>query len=278
MGVQQNSFILINRHADGTQHPVTVIDDSIYVINKSYLQSIAEREVPNHEPWTKNGYNATLSATEQTLWAVGGDYVFPATAQQMEVVSSSANDASAGTGARTVEVFYLTNTFVEKSEIITLNGVTPVATVGTDIYRINNFRVKTTGTGLANAGDIDIRALADTPIYSRISTGINRAINCLYTVPTGKYLYVFNLLFGAASNVANRPVRFITKANYDNISGTAISFFMPYTNVVVCDNSVDVPIEIPTRFPEGVDIKVNAISPDGASYGSVAMRGWLEDA
>lgn len=252
------------------------IDNKLRVSSTSYLYDIAEGNIPDHSQFTKNGYNPALSASEETLWAVGGDYTFPATAQQMEVISSSANDAAAGTGAQTVEINYLDNTYASKTEVITLNGVTAVPTVATNILRINTFRVKTTGTGLANAGDIDIRALADTPIYSRIATGINRAINCSYTVPLGKRLFIYNLLFSSGSNVANRPVRFITKANYDNVSMSKVGFFIPYTNIIITDGTCDVPIESPTVFPATVDIKVNAISPDGAAYGAVTIRGWVE--
>lgn len=276
--MQNNGTILYIREIDGTLSPVKTADGKLRVSSMSYLHDMAEGNIANHTPWSKGGYNGALSATEETLWSVGGDYVFPTVAMQMEVVSSSANDAAAGTGARTVKIYYLDSSFVEKTEIVTLNGVTPVATTATDIYRINYFRVQTTGTGLANAGDIDIRHLSDTPIYSRIATGINRAFNCVYTVPADKCLYIYNLLFSSGSNVANRPIRFITKANYDNLSQTVVTFFIPYTNVVLTDNSVDVPIEIPTKFCEGVDIKVNAISPDGASYGAVTIRGWLEPA
>ena len=54
------------------------------------------------------------------------------------------------------------------------------------------------------------------------------------------------------------------------------SVILSSRQIICSDDSVDVPIETPTRFPEGVDIKVNAISPDGASYGAIAIRGWLE--
>lgn len=225
--------------------------------------------------WTKNGYNGALSNSFEDLWSVGGTVNFPATAQQMEVISSSASDTSGGTGARTVEITYLDGSFVQKTTTVTLNGTTPVATSVSDIYRINFFRVKTVGTGGENAGDIDIRNLADTPIYSRIAAGTNRGINGFYTIPAGKTLYIFNILFSAGSNVANRPVRFVTKATYDNIAGSTISFFMPYTNVIITDGSVDVPIEAPTILPAGTDLKVSAICPDGAAYGAVTLRGWL---
>lgn len=262
----------------GVSYGIKHIQNKPRVSSMPYLYDIAEGNVPDHEIWTKNGYNGSVSSTEQSLWAVGGDYVFPATEQQMEVVSSSANDTSAGTGARTVEIFYLDGTFAEKSEVITLNGTTPVATTATNIYRIDIFRVKTTGTGLKNAGNIDIRNLADTPIYSRIATGINRAISGVFTVPLNKKLYIYNVLISAGSNVANRPVRFITKANYDNISKTIVPFFFPYTNTIITDGTVDAPIEGPTMFPAGTDLKQNVISPDGAAYASITLRGWLETA
>lgn len=254
------------------------IDSKPRVSSMPYLYDIAEGLVPNHTLWVKNGYNGTLSASEQDLWAVGGLWVGPTSAMQLEVVSSSANDTSAGSGARTVEIFYLDVSFNEKTEILTLNGTTPVATTATDIYRVNTFRVKTVGATGWNEGNIDIRHLSDTPIYSRIATGINRAFTCVFTVPINKILYVANLFFSSASNVANKPVRFISKGTYDNASGSTISFFMPYSNAIVCDGSIDMQLELPSRFPTGTDLRITAISPDGASYGAVIARGWLETA
>lgn len=249
------------------------------VSSTPYYVDIADGNIANHIPWTKDGYNGALSASAEDLWAVGGQYVFPTVAQQMEIVSDSTDDdgSPVGTGARTVEIYYLDSTFTEKSEIITLNGTNAVATTATDIYRINSFRVKTVGSTGSNVGTIDIRNLADTPIYSRILPTINRSYNCVYTVPKDKILFIFNVLLSAGGSVANRPVRFITKATWDRSSGIAIPFFMSYTNVIITDGSVDVPIECPTRFPAGVDIKVSAISPDGATYGAVTLRGWLEN-
>lgn len=252
------------------------IDSKPRVSCMPYLYDISEGNVTNHYPWVKNGYNGALSSLEQDMWAVGGLWIAPTSAMQMEILSSSANDTSTGSGARTVEIFYLDGSLVENVEIVTLNGTTPVSTTATDIFRVNTFRVKTVGATGYNEGNIDIRHLSDTPIYSRIATGINRALTCVYTVPAGKVLYVVNLFFSASSNVANRPVRFISKGTYDTASGSLISFYMPYTNAIVCDGSVDMPLEIPSKFPAGTTLRITAISPDGASYGAVVARGWLE--
>lgn len=250
--------------------------DSITNTDKEYLLSIAEWDIPDHDSFIKNWYNAALSTAEETLRAVWWDYVFPTAEMGMEIVSSSADDAEEWTWAQTVIITYLDSTFTEKTETVTLNGTTPVPTVADDIYRINNFRVVSAWSWGKNAWDIDIRHLTDTPIYSRIATGINRALNCVYTVPKDHCLYIYNVLFSSGANVANRPVRFITKATYDNINKIRTNFFIPYTNVIIVDGTCDVPIEIPTKYCEWVDIKVNAISPDGASYAAVTIRWWLE--
>lgn len=332
------------------------------VTNNTYLQDIAEGNVPYHTPWTKNGYNGALGSSIEDLWATGGTIVSPTANMRMDVVSSDTDDtgfisfarnstggsttsiydssvnfasganavsngdivfiytvdsleykgygvvtgvsssiltisggfsngesgllkyyrvldrSASGNGAQVVKIQYLDSTFTEKETIVILNGTTPVTTDIADIYRVNYFRVKYAGVTGWNEGDIDIKASAPaTTIYSRIASTTNRAINSFYTVPKDKVLYIYNLLFSAGSNVASRPVRFITKATYENASGSKIDFFMPYTNVIITDGSVDVPIECPTKFCEGVDIKVSAISPDGAAYGAVTMRGWLEN-
>jgi len=341
----------------GVASGFTSIGGNPFIVNQDFKEQISEGGVTGVIPWTKNGYNAALSNQFEDLWSVGGIHVNPTAEMQMEVVSSSTDDAgivlhsgssttggstttlektgenfltttavgdtvivdaagatpefgiitevtsdtvitfanglsrggsgasrstysiidnSATTGAQAVKVSYLDDAFAEHNEIIITNGTTPVVTVNTDIYRVNVFRVIAAGSGGGNAGAIDVRNTADTPIYSQIATGINRATNITYTVPASKELYIYNILLSAGSNVANRPVRFMTLATFDSSTSRKIPLYMPYTNVIVTDGSVDVPIEIPTKFPAGVDIKVSAISPDGASYGAVALRGWLK--
>lgn len=66
-----------------------------------YTYDIAEGNVEGHSVWTKIGYTPTMNATESDLWSAAGVYAFPAAAQQMEVVSSNAGDASTAIKAGT---------------------------------------------------------------------------------------------------------------------------------------------------------------------------------
>lgn len=246
------------------------------VISMPYGVAVAHGHMPGHTPWSKIGYNADIGNAYEDLWSPGGIYVFPTAAMGMEVVSSSTSDTSDGTGVRTVEIYYLDSTFSEKIETLTLNGTTPVPTVNTDIYRINRFIAKTCGTDGVSGGNISIRHLSDTPIYSQIPTGQVRSKKIIYTVPKNKILYISSVMVCAGANTAGRQVRFSTRANYCVVRLEKTSFFMDYSDILLQDGSVVMSLDIPTIFPEGVDIKVSAISPDGATKCSCMLRGWLE--
>lgn len=100
------------------------------------------------------GYVNTSSTANQAVRAT--PYAPPGADGQRSIVSSSANDTAAGTGARTVTIRYLTAAFVLKSETIALNGLTPVNTVNTDIAYIECIFVATVGSGQINQGVISL--------------------------------------------------------------------------------------------------------------------------
>lgn len=99
-------------------------------------------------PTTESLMNAFASSVVR--WAS----VFDA-AYQLDISSSSAADAAAGTGARTIDVYGLDKDFILLKETVTLNGQTKVTTVGS-FRRVFEIVVATAGTGNANAGDIYI--------------------------------------------------------------------------------------------------------------------------
>ena len=72
----------------------------------SFYDNIAQGRYSNISAWNKVGYNETVTTAEETLWSAGGEYVFPPSATQMEIVGSE-NTEDIGTilfGSRTVPV------------------------------------------------------------------------------------------------------------------------------------------------------------------------------
>lgn len=116
------------------------------------------------------GRNTNVDNAVVDLWeGPTGTYVFPTVGQQMEVVSTSANDTIAGTGVQKVHIHYLDSDYVPHVETIDMNGLTAVATVATDIFRINSFHAMQVGTGEVSAGNISIRKIDDSVTYGIIT-------------------------------------------------------------------------------------------------------------
>lgn len=137
------------------------------------------------------GYNPSVSTTASTLWSGGAtSYAQLTSGAAMEVVSGSANDTAAGTGARTVLVEGLDSNYVPFSETVTLNGVTPVPLTNTSAIAINRTIVVTAGSGLVNAGNIDVRVISGGAIKSRIQAlaeSRGRSADFVFTVPASQY-------------------------------------------------------------------------------------------
>lgn len=148
--------------------------------------------IGNGAPVMLRGRNPAISTSASTIWAPGAsNYAQLLTGTACEIVSSSANDAAAGTGARTVIIEGVDSNYRYFTETKTMNGVTPVALTNTSIIGINAMRVATAGSGLVNAGTIDVRTVSGSVVKSRINTtadaglGLGQAADFIYTVPAG---------------------------------------------------------------------------------------------
>lgn len=139
------------------------------------------------------GYNPSVSTTASNVWSGGAtSYVQLTTGTALEVLSSNVadNGVTPGTGARTVRIDGVDSTYTPFTEIITLNGTTVVPLVNTSVIAINRTTVLTAGSGLVNAGNIDVRAVSGGAIKSRIqflaeSAGISA--DFVYTIPASQY-------------------------------------------------------------------------------------------
>ena len=183
------------------------------------------------------------------------------------------NSLSAGT----VKVWYLDGSYLEKTETITLNGTSVVATASIDFYRINDFQVMSVGSASVAVGDIDIRHLADTPIYSRILAGQTRARDAHFTVPAERELYIREVHMSAVHTAANKFALITLRSNYDRLSSASSKIFYPDASLNLSGGFGDLDFDIPLKYPEKIDI-IMVASSNGTAAISTAVRGWIEDA
>lgn len=226
-------------------------------------------------PFVKFGFNGDVDsgAAGETVWAYGGAYAFAAAEEQLEVVSDSANDAGAGSGAQKVTVYYLDDAYAEKTKEVTMNGTTPVVTVVEDIFRINAFRVT---AGAYAAGNIDIRQIDNDPTYSRIPALGTQARNSVYTVPAGKTLYLCSFGAGAVGAAAGKGTIVTLRTNYSEKAAAVGTLFYPYAEVAVQDGFSEVVFPFPIRLPATTSIICHAMATGDNTYVTTAYRGWIE--
>ena len=175
----------------------------------------------------------------------------------MTVSSSSANDTSAGTGARTIVVQGLDANYNEVSETVTMNGQTAV-TMTAAFLRVNYAYVATAGSGNSAAGDIYIGTGTVTTgvpatVYDIIKLDYNVTTTGSYTIPAGYTGYVSQGLFstGQASGSTQVQGRLMTRGT-DNSRRTAA--------ITTLNNGVaDYMFEYPLAIPEKTTVEATAI-------------------
>jgi hypothetical protein len=163
---------------------------------------VSRNQIMAHRVVNMFGYNADVDTSIETVWPEGGVLTRPAAALAMKVSSSSADDAAAGTGARTVVIQGLDADYNEVSETVTLNGQTAV-TMATEMIRVNYMFVASAGSGNTAAGTIyvgtgTVTSGVPATIYNTIGLGFNASLTCSYTVPADHTGYVVSGMFTAA--------------------------------------------------------------------------------
>jgi len=135
----------------------------------------------------KFGRNPDIdTAASESVWNGGGLYTgFPLTAEKVRLTSTSASDAAAGTGARTVRIVGLDASYNVIMEQFTLNGLTPVVSTQ-NFLRVHTARVTSAGSGGVNVGSITCQHnVTVANIFFVMPIGNNQTNVAAYTIPSG---------------------------------------------------------------------------------------------
>jgi hypothetical protein len=245
-----------------------------------YYNAIGENTLtPTHTGLTRFGFNPAFGTTMEDVWLGGGTFVFPTIAQQMRVVSSSNSDNISGTGAQRVIVDYLDGNYTPHNIIVDMNGTTPVNTVATDIFRVNDLRCYTVGTAGATVGTISLSDLAGSVFYRYIQPTYTASRGSQFTVPLGKTLYLESFYVGLSDLTATQTARLTLKGTYDSLTNRQLTpgiFFMPFAEVAMTNGSFDRVFLVPVRIPATTDVKISIISVTGTGSVEAGYRGWIE--
>jgi hypothetical protein len=233
---------------------------------------VARGQIDGHKSLFKFGINGAVGTSVETVWAEGGTYTYPAAASVMKISSSSADDAAAGTGARTISIAGLDASYNEISETVTLNGQTEVNTVNSYL-RISRMFVVTAGSGATAAGTIyagtgTVTAGVPATVYGMITLTANQTQMAFWTVPAGYTFYLMGVFFTSANSTAN------ASTNFQLIQRPLNGVFRIQSSARTAGNGDFVlDLHTPIAFPEKTDIEIRAVASAGSSNVSAEFEG-----
>ena len=269
MGIDIDHFV----DTDGNKHSL----DKLFE-HRDYLNDVAKGIVEGATPVHILGNNDDTSTSIEDMWegTTSDLYVFPpAGGIQMEIVSSSPNDTSAGSGVQKVMLHYLDTNYLQKTEIITTNGQTPVDTVATDILRVQNMHSVEVGGGGVAAGAITLESTDSAIEYTRIRAGLNSSLTGVWTVPANQIFYITAWDAGAISTGANRTSEFFLRAtsSFHDLLLPGVFNVKDITHLQV--GTIPRPFFLPLSIPSKADVKVSVRS-SAAMDTACHIEGWCE--
>lgn len=189
-------------------------------------------------------------------------------------------DASAYTHAQAVKIDYLDANYLERTEIVILNGTSAVDTVNTDLFRVNSFRVIAAGSAGLAKGNLTLQADGAGATYSYIPALYTRARNSIYTVPAGKNLFItqYAASFATTGNANKEYARIYTRANMEPSTGFHTgNIFYGYTEMAMQNSTAISNFDSPTKLTPKTDIKISGIA-SATGVACAVLRGWIENA
>jgi hypothetical protein len=198
----------------------------------------------------------------ETIWSEGGLYSYLTSATVLKVSSSSIDDTSAGTGARTVQLYGLDGDYNEINEVVTLNGQTSVNTTQS-FLRIYRLIVRSAGSGGANAGVIyagtgTVTTGVPANVYASVNgiAGANQSLMALWTVPAGytAYMLQYDVSNGTTSNTPAVCKLTLAVRPYGEV------FQSKDVKSLTTGMHIEETFALPVKIEEKSDIEVRAIS------------------
>lgn len=241
----------------------------------TYEQEIARGNVRGAYPVSVYGKLVASGASTRTLvQSQDGTTLHVPQGVQMSLVSTSANDTDGGSGVRTVVVEYLNGDLDYSFELVTLNGLTPVAMLATDVRWVYAVHMATAGNGGVAAGNISVTNGGNT--YALMSSGQRCSHSSFYRVPRKKTLYVSSMYGGSTSGTAATSVllEFAT-SRIDGLDQQETGLVYTQAGIALQDSSTTLSLNMPLPVTEGHVVGFLATCDKGATI-TAGFIGWVE--
>ena len=229
-----------------------------------YFMEVNGGFILNASPIFISAYSPDIDTAAETVWPEGGIYTWPTAASILKVSSASANDTSAGTGARTILISGLDENWDQISETITLNGTTAVNTT-LEFFRVNSIVVLTSGSGQTNAGRLyagtgTVTAGKPATVWNLIETGYSASTSAFYSVPRFYKAYFFKFI--GFTDTISGPPNHIVIDTYSRVDGTSTWIRAPAIYIADSPTELEISSGVPTASKTDIEYRGTAVSND----------------
>lgn len=255
----------------GVQLPVIIAPGTIWIPNDFYLE-ISRGNVAGMKIYSIPGQSDEISQTSlEDITQIPATTILPNPGGiQLELVSSSGNDAALGAGVQSIDVHYLDAAGVEQEEVTATNGLGAVLTASSDYDIIQWMHTKTIGTaGGVAVGNISLRGVGGGTVYEYIQAGGNQSLTCRYTVPTGKT----GFLLGWSASAITKEIDFRLRATVERFDRSLTPGVFLFQDAIVLQDAPSSwrPFRGPNKIPETGVVKTSGISTAAGGNGATSF-------
>lgn len=221
----------------------------------NFYLDVAKDNIYNTTAVNIFGFNRSIGASFETVWNNGGNYVYPASALTMSVVSTSAADTM------DVLISGLDINYNPISEAVTLTGTSAVTTSAA-FFRINSAVI----LAGSNVGDISISNGGTNHAFIEALIGITQS--SVYTVPAGHSLYLVRI---DANSATTNGQKYLFIRNVVTTGGRTLRV----SEATFATSQVSYDRQVPFKIAEKSDFHFEAKSSSSENEISMFMEAVL---
>lgn len=206
----------------------------------------------------RRGKNISVGANFEDLWVPGGRMTWLTAQDTLNVVSSSTDDDAAGVGARILLIYGVDENYEVVTELVTMDGTTPVTTTN-EFFRVNSVQFVSAGSTGYNVGNITITDTTGgtTQAYIEAEIGVYHSMN--FSIPAGYHLVLTNI------SMAAETAQDVELCSFIRAVGAGLPFWACYTDEIIPGGRVAAARNIPSLIPEKTDVNLRVKKLSGTS-------------
>ena len=217
-----------------------------------FLIEVAKGSVKKHRLYTRWGRSVDLDKNQViTVGGGAGLFDFTGAAEVVDIVSDSADDTLLGTGLRKALIIGIDENYNRVSEIVDLNGLTPVQTVNQYIFISNVFSnaIGTeVGSNEVNSGLITGIGDSSLKQFFEVQSGDGTANALFDIVPADRDLYITQVQLTAHKfDASGKPI--VKFQSFIQPFGFGKTLVREDTVITDANNIYNLSLSLPYKIP-----------------------------